>query len=484
MIEQNEALERLRSANPVPGIDDIDDEFALFLSHFAERSTVTADTEYVTPPPRSRRTMGDPHRRRWSIWAFAATFVLTVAAIGVVVLVSRSGEPDVADEPLPNATVQETPATTTAAVSTVAPPTPAPSTTVVPVADTAPLSWEGHRIDAGPDGGGMRAVTVGAPGLIAVGYVGDSLNPETGWDAAVWLSTDGVAWSRVGDPEVFAGTPGSTGQWVHQSIYDVAADADGVVAVGADGFDIAVWRSSDGIEWVRITSETLTGRNVGEMHSVTTGGPGFVAFGTAGQGAAVWVSADGTEWDRIEDEDLSHDVTTIGSIHSNESGLIAINGATVWVSADGLNWDRLPEAAVPSDPDTGTPVSQIVGSPGAFLALGSSGPAWTSVDGRTWTAVDSAVFVSESGNRHTPTATISSNGKWIAVGGTVGWGTGIWISPDSGITWRLESVEASDFDSGPIWDLVEYRGELIAVGGSNSGYGEVGYLIVWVGSWE
>ena len=40
----------------------------------------------------------------------------------------------------------------------------------------------------------MRSVTVGGPGLVAVGLSGFE---QLGWDAAVWTSPDGFTWSRM-----------------------------------------------------------------------------------------------------------------------------------------------------------------------------------------------------------------------------------------------------------------------------------------------
>ncbi len=77
----------------------------------------------------------------------------------------------------------------------------------------------------------MKSVTVGGPGLVAVGSVGNDGDA----DAAVWTSVDGVTWSRVPhDEAVFGGAGG-------QLMRSVTAGGPGLVAVGDADTDAAVW---------------------------------------------------------------------------------------------------------------------------------------------------------------------------------------------------------------------------------------------------
>ena len=83
----------------------------------------------------------------------------------------------------------------------------------------------------------MVSVTVGGPGLVAVGWDGPS--------EAVWTSPDGISWSRVPDDDaVFSGAG-------NQEMSGVTVGAPGLVAVGSDqsggDADVAVWTSPDGI---------------------------------------------------------------------------------------------------------------------------------------------------------------------------------------------------------------------------------------------
>ena len=79
----------------------------------------------------------------------------------------------------------------------------------------------------------MWSVTVGGPGLVAVGY-------DQGREAAaVWTSSDGRGWERVPhDEAVFGGDDG-------QAMGSVTAGGPGLVAVGHDEGRqaAAVWTS-------------------------------------------------------------------------------------------------------------------------------------------------------------------------------------------------------------------------------------------------
>jgi hypothetical protein len=82
----------------------------------------------------------------------------------------------------------------------------------------------------------MMDVTAGGPGLVAVGH--DQV-PGGDANAAVWTSTDGIAWSRVPhDEAVFGGGDGN-------AMLGVTAGGPGLVAVGGDGERVsdsaAVW---------------------------------------------------------------------------------------------------------------------------------------------------------------------------------------------------------------------------------------------------
>lgn len=118
----------------------------------------------------------------------------------------------------------------------------------------------------------VRAVTAGGPGFVAVGetYSGDE-------DAALWVSPDGLSWEPVYG-RAFGG-PGN------QGIYDVAAGGPGLVAVGfeetSEGYDGVVWVSANGVDWSRVADPggVLGGPGSQVLEDVFVGGPGLVVVG-------------------------------------------------------------------------------------------------------------------------------------------------------------------------------------------------------------
>jgi hypothetical protein len=190
----------------------------------------------------------------------------------------------------------------------------------------------------GVDSQVIHDVTVGGPGLVAVGNDGGrgpwDNNPEN--NAAVWTSVDGVIWSRVPNDETVFGSGGNP------VMLSVTVGGPGLVAVGADFYpaslaETAVWTSPDGITWTRVPDDaTFSGAT-----SVTAGGPGLVVVGEDGDKNAVWTSVDGITWSRVPDDgtvfggggsDWISDVTVGGP------GLVAVgvhgDDAAVWVTKE------------------------------------------------------------------------------------------------------------------------------------------------------
>ncbi len=163
--------------------------------------------------------------------------------------------------------------------------------------------WSRVPGDEAVFGGGadqtIWSVTAGGPGLVAAGF--DSSGGDR--DAAVWGSADGRVWSRVpADEAVFGGG-------ADQTIWSVTAGGPGLVAAGDDvsggDADAAVWVSADGLVWSRVPAdEAVFGGPGGQsLQAVATGVPGLVAVGFdyAGgdQDGAVWTSPDGLVWSRV-----------------------------------------------------------------------------------------------------------------------------------------------------------------------------------------
>ena len=86
-------------------------------------------------------------------------------------------------------------------------------------------------------------------------------------------------------------------------IFGVAAGESGLVAVGVDEpvyhRRAAVWVSPDGLTWTRIPHDpTIFGDENGEqeMGSIVGAGAGCVATGTS-----IWVLSDGISWTLVQD---------------------------------------------------------------------------------------------------------------------------------------------------------------------------------------
>ncbi len=96
-----------------------------------------------------------------------------------------------------------------------------------------------ETVFGGPNTQRMLSVIAGGPGLVAVGAEGSVA--ERDWVAAVWTSIDGITWSRVPhDEEVFGGAES-------QAMASVTVGGPGLVAVGYDWLgengdvDAVVW---------------------------------------------------------------------------------------------------------------------------------------------------------------------------------------------------------------------------------------------------
>ncbi len=249
------------------------------------------------------------------------------------------------------------------------------------------LVWERVRHDANVFGGEgeqlMHAVVQSAGTAVVVG--------ESAGEATVWVSTDGRQWTRavVDDDSARAATEPSV-------IRDVTVVGDGMVAVGSAGLDLrpAVWISADGLTWSRVL-DSMAGPESGfdtelrPMTAVAGNEHGIVAIGTqlrpdenleywdpATNWPLAWVSVDGVEWDLLDasfveltaEQDSSRyaylkraapvmfeDVTweddrmmAIGGYELAPSGQPSPSFVTLWASIDGgVTWQIAAESTQP-----------------------------------------------------------------------------------------------------------------------------------------
>jgi serine/threonine-protein kinase len=144
----------------------------------------------------------------------------------------------------------------------------------------------------------MRGVVAFGEGLVAVGYDVK--------DAAVWRFEDDVWWQVAAKPDLAVGDG-----LVELDMRDVAGWQGGLVAVGdvrtsGGERDGAVWLSSDGESWTLVEAAAFGGSGDQQILSVVTGSFGIVAVGCSGcDGSAaqpvVWTSLDGQNWTRAAD---------------------------------------------------------------------------------------------------------------------------------------------------------------------------------------
>ena len=278
----------------MPAHDDHTSQlFADAYSDLIEAAPVAPTLEEITTLSVNSSTGVKPPRKTNQIWVTLAAGAAVVLMIGLIpLLVSSQGTPP-ADTVAPSTLVESTPTTLGEFV-------------------LIPGTWSrvphDEAVFGGEFGQSMLDVTVGGPGLVAVG--------ESGWprnfDAAVWTSPDGITWSRVPhDEAVFGGARMSS----------VTVGGPGLVAVGWDALGAVVWTSPDGITWSRVphNEEVFGGA---EMGNVAVGGPGLVAVGwdgdpqTAVGNEVMWTSPDGITWSRVPHDEEVFDGETGAWIRS------------------------------------------------------------------------------------------------------------------------------------------------------------------------
>ncbi len=195
------------------------------------------------------------------------------------------------------------------------------------------LSWSRVTVDDSVFAAAtVENVVAGGPGLVAVGHTGSEWDyvegfPDDDWDAAVWVSPDGMSWSRVVHDESVFGGGGQV------AMFDVTVGGPGLVAVGGGNQGAAVWTSRDGLLWERVPhDESIFGRRAilpwitDAMFSVATGGQDLVAVGYGDD--PLWASNDGVTWKRVAGGgwlfDGGHRVIAVGSDY------FLFNGSQVW----------------------------------------------------------------------------------------------------------------------------------------------------------
>lgn len=192
-------------------------------------------------------------------------------------------------------------------------------------------------------------VVEGPSGLLAVGRYQPGVCGGSPAVAALWSSTDGLAWSRVQLPVDFASNTVNT----------VDGGSSGYIASGElkDGVTQAVWLSVDGRSWRQVPLPNPSAGGV-IVDGATNFAGVYVLFGAqridVGCGASdvtpsLWWSTDGRSWTRSKltgGAPASNAQVTVSRIsdHSLMAMATEWNDATqlssqlVWVTADGRTW--------------------------------------------------------------------------------------------------------------------------------------------------
>jgi hypothetical protein len=208
----------------------------------------------------------------------------------------------------------------------------------------------------GPGEQSIWTVTEAGPGLIAAGTTGSSRD----LDAAIWVSTDGLGWTQVPSIASFQGRGDQTVDTI--TVYD-----DRVFAGGADYTNAALWTSADGISWSPVADSDFAGHGEQGIRKLQATTHGLIAVGEDDRDAAVWI-LDGTAWTRIGDPAFGGDGhQLIRDLVEWDDILVAVGGAFIyeeiyflggglagnldalaWTSKDGQLWNRVEEEDVPS----------------------------------------------------------------------------------------------------------------------------------------
>jgi hypothetical protein len=188
------------------------------------------------------------------------------------------------------------------------------------MASTDGLTW--NRIPAGAFRDALISdVAAGGPGLIAVGFrcpPGSGVAGECDARPAVWASVDGVSWSDVPLDDAASSYLGA-----------VASGAAGLVAFGEEseglpGSVVSLRTSPDGLAWTRVlTPGVFANARVSAVRAIEGA---FFALGQRGGDEPIpiiWRSVDGLDW-TIVLEGSPADAGSLSDLATDARSLVAV----------------------------------------------------------------------------------------------------------------------------------------------------------------
>ena len=302
-----------------------------------------------------------------------------------------------------------------------------------------------------------------------------------GAPATLTSCADSLVWTQVADDSVLGGSG-------YQEMNAVVEFGSQLVAVGtseegSDLCDAAVWRSTDGRDWVRVTDDQaiLGGPGNQTMNAVAVGGPGLVAVGTdnpAGRPqAAVWTSADGSTWSRVADDHGTlggSDIQGMWAIAASSSEIVAVGydssswHAAVWVSTDGISWADVTLSNAVFDRADHPVIRAIAAIRDGFVTGGHVAPTaeprvsfWGSIEGREWWRAEAQSSATAPGSGEILALTDLTEGVVAAGRDTADGSAAVWIT-SGGEPWTR--VTSSSL-SGALYRLREIRSLTSSVAG-------------------
>lgn len=240
----------------------------------------------------------------------------------------------------------------------------------------------------------MEDVVATSSGVVAVGWTGNGAARR----AAVWTSHDGSTWRLLGPAGDFAAGTGIT----ELTALTVTAD-NRLLAVGvdrksdqADG-DMAVFTSTDGTAWTRVTGATgLSGPGPQTVRRLTRTADGhLVAIGAAlvgaHEGPTVWTSSGGVTWQVATYAPDDASATLLAIVAEPDGSLLSCGsigsadqpGVACWIEHDPAQpWQRW-QVASPNTPPVY--LYDLIRTGDATVVVGA-GRSDTAVDAASWTA--------------------------------------------------------------------------------------------------